>query len=70
MGSDYSGCFGSDRNKTGYNQGLLPTMMDTWTHTSRQKNVMVSAEEAYMMKKQQALQINFIPCQKLKNTFE
>ena len=69
MGTDYSGCFGSDRNKLSNEnsyKGILPVMMDTWQHSSRANKVMVTHEEAYMVKKQVQLQIHFIPCTKLK----
>ena len=69
MGSDYSGCFGQERNKMNQNQGMMPSILDTWSHETRQAKVMVSPEEAYMIKKQTALQIHFIPCNKIKNLF-
>jgi hypothetical protein len=47
---------------------MLASMADTWQHET--KRSMVTPEEAYMLKKQQGLQIHFIPCAKLKNKFE
>ena len=43
-------------------------MTDTWQHET--KKAMVTPEEAYMLKKQQGLQIHFIPCAKLRSRFD
>ena len=37
---------------------------------SQGKMIQVTVEEAYMIKKQQALNIHFIPCEKIKQRFE
>ena len=51
-------------------QPLYKYMTDTWQHESSLERVRVTPEEAYMIKKQQSLNIHFIPCQKLKVRFQ
>ena len=40
--------------------------MDSWQADTAANSVRVTIEEAYMIKKQQALNIHFIPCEKIK----
>ena len=75
MGNDYSMCLGYERNKQPkQNLPFCPSQMETWpnqgiVNTSSGK-VLCTAEEAFMIKKQESLNLHFIPCSKLKQRFE
>ena len=72
MGIDYSESCGACVQRP-RSSGLYSTLWDTWQHESslqKQTSVLVSPEEAYMIRKQQTLNIHYIPCEKLKMRFE
>ena len=59
-------CLGVARPKS---SNLYDRLWDTWQHESAyrgQQNILVSPEEAFMIRKQQTLNIHFIPCERLK----
>ena len=76
MGVEYSGCcVGYERNKMPKSHINFNTrMVDTWPNQGVQSTpdglVMLNAEEAYMVKKQESLNLHLIPCAKLKQRIE
>ena len=69
MGVDLSGngCLGTSRKKS--TGGVYGGMYDSWSPIDRETNILVTPEEAFMIKKQSILNIHYIPCEKLKNRF-
>ena len=50
-------------------QSIIGKIRDTWKHEPLPGRVRVSLEEAYMIKKQQSLNLHFIPCAKIMHWF-
>jgi len=44
-------------------------MFETWQGKGKETNILVTPEEAFMIKKQSMLNIHYIPCDKLKTRF-
>ena len=68
MGIEYSnGCLGTSRKKS-YG-GVYGGMFESWQPEGKTTNILVTPEEAFMIKKQSMLNIHYIPCEKLKTKF-
>ena len=72
MGSEFGMCCGDRQNSKRLEAGgnYMGRFMDTWQHPNVNDRVLLSAEEAYMMKKQKTLNIHFITCDKIKQRFQ
>ena len=75
MGQDYSMCMGYERNKQPkQSMSFQHQLVDTWPNqgiaTSQNNRVMMGRNEAYIIKKQESLNLHLIPCTKLKQRFE